>query len=201
MPNCHWFGSIDDHAALLHDILAQDEIDIFELYSRPDTPIRIFTNVDDILSEFDIPLSNGTTPSNLHLNLWVRGSGPKPAITRTFLNGGTSWRERSGALGFVQFYLERAVSGQLKHSQTNTTTAARMGAKDGIFTDEDGAKWDLRQTNRYSSKLNRMIRKRAVAKLGAMSVLPGAAALWQKGERLGRHYSKSQTPDAFVPLD
>jgi hypothetical protein len=200
MPNCHWFGSIDDHAALLQDIIQQGDVDIYELYSDHDTPIRIFTNVDDILSEFNVPLDNGASKPQLLLNLWVCGSGHEPTITRFPLHGGLSWRERSGTLGFVQLYLERKVAGQIKHSQTNTTTAARMGAKDGIFTDEDGAKWDVRQTNRYSSKLKRMIRKRAVAKLGSISVLPGAAALWHKGERFGHHHSKAQTPDALAPL-
>ncbi len=200
MPNCHWFGSIDDHAVLLQDILQQGEVDIYELGSRSNTPIRIFTNVDDILSEFDVPYDNGALRIQLHLNLWVHGAGPNPALNLAAPNGGPSRHPHSSTLGYVQFYLERAVSGQLKHSQTNTTTAARMGAKDGIFTDEDGAKWDLRQTNRYSSKLNRMIRKRAVAKLGSISVLPGAAALWHKGERFGHHHSKAQTPDALAPL-
>ena len=39
-------------------------------------------------------------------------------------------------MGFVQFYLQRPIDDMLRHSQTKTVSEARMGAENGIFTDQ-----------------------------------------------------------------
>lgn len=199
MPNLHWFGTEDDHAEVLSAIFALDAFEVFELYSRPGQPIRVFSSVDEALEEFQVPHSDGTPKEKLHLNLWVKGSGPKPHIERVELQpqkeNGHNWMERSGADGFVRFYLERFVDKGLMYSQTNTPSEARMGAIDGIVTSWDGALLDVRKSNRMSSKLNRLIKKRAVAKIGAMPMLSGANALWDEGVTFGYHWSKTKTPD------
>lgn len=189
---------------MLTEILAFDDIRIFELYSAYDKPIRTFSLADEILAEFAVPHLDGRLRSSIQLNLWVEGSGPKPQIDHVALNpekcGGHSWRERSGSVGFVQFYLEQLGEGRLNYSQTNTVTEARMGAENGFYQGHDGTEWNIRLTNRFSSKLNRMIRKKAVAKIGAVSILPGAAALWNEGVSFGYHWSKAKTAGSYTAL-
>lgn len=202
MPNLHWFGTEADHRGVLSDILALDEVQVFELYSRPDKPIRTFSNVTDILAEFDVPHQGGSRRTTLELNLWVNGSGPAPQIERTTLDpqksGGHRWRERSGAVGFVSFYLARQADDQLMYSQTNTVSEARMGATDGIYTGYDGSVWNIRHTVRFSRKLNNMIKRKSVARIRTASVLPHAAALWDDDVTFGYHWSKTKTPELFV---
>lgn len=201
MPNLHWFGTEDDHAALLSQIFATNDFDVFELYSAPGQSIRTFSNVDETLAEFQLPLSNGTPKTTLHLNLWVKGAGPDPGIEKMELlpekNNGHSWKERSGAACFVQLYLERFLDGRINHSQTNTPSEARMGAVDGIVTGWDGTRWDVRKANGMSSKLNRLIRKKAVAKVAACPIWPGADALWNEGASFGYHWSQAKTPELY----
>lgn len=201
MPNLHWFGTESDHALVLSDIFALEEVQVFELYSEPGKCIRTFSDADDVLSLFQAPNDDGSPRTVIHLNLWVYGSGPKPVVERVALNpkkcGGHSWRERSGVVGFVTFYLERLAGGRLMHSQTNTVSEARMGAIDGHYTGHDGVIWDIRRTNRFSSKLNRLIRKRSFAKISSCPILPGAAQLWESGISFGYHWSKANTPDLY----
>lgn len=204
MPNLHWFGNEAEHKAVLSDILTRNEVEIFELYSEPEKPIRKFSTVDDILAEFDLPFPGGQPCSLVLLNLWVKGSGPSPEIIRFALNpekcDGATWRERTGAVGFVRFYLERLGNGKLRRSETNTCTSeARLGAIGGEYIDARGAIWNLRHTDRFSSRLNRRIRKRAVAKIGSAVVLPGAASLWDQGVRLGQ-CSNSHNADLYTWL-
>lgn len=204
MPNCHWFGTLDDHKAILSHIIGVGDVDVYELESQPGQNIRVFSTVDDVLAEFDIPHQDGSVRAGVHLNLWVKGSGPKPEIGRLPLtashNNGASWKERTGTLGFVQFYLQRPIDGMLRHSQTNTASEARMGAEDGFITGHKGESWNVRLTNRYSAKLNRLIRKHAQAKVGAISVLPDAARFWDGGGNFDGHYSKTKNASCYTPV-
>ncbi|WP_122072237.1 hypothetical protein [Pseudophaeobacter sp. EL27] len=203
MPNCHWFGTLEDHTAILSEIIGAGEVDVYELASQPGQNVRAFSNVEDVLAEFDVPHQDGSARSHVFLNLWVKGSGPNPEIERRPLdpsqNNGTSWKERTGTMGFVDFVLERPSDGRLRHSQTNTVSETRMGAEDGIFTDHKGESWDVRLTNRYSARLNRLIRKHAVAKVASMSVLPGAAQFWEEGGDFDGHYSKVKNAAYYQP--
>ncbi len=88
-------------------------------------------------------------------------------------------------MGFVQFYLAQISNRRLDYSQTNTTSAVRMGAKDGVFIDTTGTTWDIGATNRYSAWLNRQIKKLAVARFEKAYVLPDANRHWQSGGIFG----------------
>ena len=108
MPNCHWFGTLDDHRTILSEALGGGEVDVYELESQPNNNVRIFSTVEDILAEFDIPYPGGNLRSGIHLNLWVKGSGPEPDIGRKPMNSnhnnGALWKERTGTLGFVTLH-------------------------------------------------------------------------------------------------
>lgn len=45
--------------------------------------------------------------------------------------------------------------------------------------------WDFARITAFSSRLNREIRKRSVAKIGGRPLLPGALALWNAGVAMG----------------
>ena len=176
MPNCHWYCTQNDHPALLSRIIAQGSVDVMELYSANNQAIRTFGTVGQALAAPEF--------GRIHLNLWHRTASPRYEITRSQRNVGT-WFERSGALGFVQFYLEFLKDRQIDHSHTNTVSPARMGAVDGIFRDTTGADWDVGAVNHYSAWLNRQIKKMAVALFMNAYVLPGADQHWQSGRIYG----------------
>ena len=200
MPNCHWFGTRNDHAFLLERIFAQQNVDVYELYSRPNHRIRKFTTIDEILDEFNIPYEGGEGRTTLNLMLWVQGAGPEIGIERFALDpaycNGATWREHVGPMGCVNFYLKRPANQMLDYSETNTLSTARMGAVDGIFTGYNGEIWDMRLTISYSRWLNRQIRKFSVAKLGAISVLPEAAHLWKEGYTF-YHWNVNANPEYY----
>ncbi|MDT0683434.1 hypothetical protein RM543_12115 [Roseicyclus sp. F158] len=181
--------------------MATEDFQVYELYSEPGKSIRIFTDVDEILAEFEVPHEGGNRRHAIDLNLWVHGSGPRPQTNRFALDPakshGHTWRERCGAAGFIQLYLERPVEENLHYCTTNTFSEARLGANDGIRTGRGGEIWNVRHTNRFSGKLNRMIKAKAIAKISSVPVLPGAATLWEEGYCFYNHWSKATTPDAY----
>jgi hypothetical protein len=67
LPNLHWFGTEADHAVVLSDVLACDEVQVFELYSDFDKSIRTFSGVDEILAEFQVPHDDGSPVPELNL--------------------------------------------------------------------------------------------------------------------------------------
>lgn len=193
MPNCHWYGTAKDHHTILSLIIAQDNVDVMELYAANNQPIKTFDTPQTALAQAKF--------GALHLNLWHRTASPRCEITRSQRNDGT-WFERTGAMGFVQFYLAFVQGERLHCSQTNTPSPARVGATDGIFHDATGAPWDVGLVNRYSAWLNRQIKKMAVARYANVSVLPGAAHHWHDGGAFG-FLNQTQTTHAslYVPLD
>ena len=177
MPNCHWFGTHKDHHALLSRIIAQDDVVVMDLYSPVNQPIGRYATPEQALSS--------SPHVTHHLNLWHKTASPHCEITRGQRNDGT-WFERTGSLGFVQFYLAQVVGNRLDHSQTNTASTARMGAKGGIFVDTNGEAWDVGAVNRYSGWLNRQIKKMAVARFAGAYVLPNAAPIGRRVACLAR---------------
>lgn len=201
MPNCSWFGTKDDHALVLKSIFADEDVEVFNSYSHPNQKLRAFTDPDQVLSIFDT-CEIGQPPSvSVHLMLWVRGSGPGPEISRFELNSKSSlgsWRESCGPMGCVAIHLETLRdNSRLNYSSANAVSEARMGAVSGLFTGQAGEVWNMRETNRKSSALNRFIRKHSVGKINAIAVLPGAAELWHKGRALWS-WSKATTPEVFM---
>ena len=186
MPNCQWFATIDDHAALLGEVFEWGAVDVWELSSRPNQPLRQFQSPAEVLAEFDRP---DLVRSFVHLLLWVRGAGPGLSKRRVNVTTGPlqgTWIEHADHTGCLSFYLEAFRSGQrLELSSTNTSSLASFpDAVNGVVTEPGGVTWDIGLCNRTSSALNRKIRKRAVAKIGSASVLPGALDLWEGGEQL-----------------
>lgn len=52
MPNCDWYGTLEDHRIVLEHIYKHDDLTVWEL-SSDHGALRCFHSVDDVLSEFD----------------------------------------------------------------------------------------------------------------------------------------------------
>ncbi|EMO27416.1 hypothetical protein LEP1GSC170_0955 [Leptospira interrogans serovar Bataviae str. HAI135] len=69
MPSCSWYGTLKDHIEILNYLFQKKNCSIYESYSDFEKPIRIFSNVEEIIQEFQ--------SNTIFLNIYVQGSGPK----------------------------------------------------------------------------------------------------------------------------
>jgi len=85
----------------------------------------------------------------------------------------------------VQLYLSAPRADRLESSHTNHNSKTRAERWEPIYADQAGTNaWDFARISAFSSRLNRQIRKRGVAKVGSRAVLPGALKLWESGMTL-----------------
>lgn len=174
MPNCDWYGTLEDHQVIMQYVLDQDELQVWELAST-NGPLRRFHSVDDVMNEFNKPSpDSGKAKHALHLTLYVEGAcshgfQPRKRHGRVFADG----------LGMIQFYLERPSSNP---SHTNHNSRKRAERWDALVEGDSALYWDFDLVSRVSSRVNRFIRKNGEAKLGSRVLLPGAAELWRTGK-------------------
>ena len=188
MPNCDWYATRADHRPLLDWLFADDGCDVMESYSKFERPIERYRSADEVLAEFDKTYQGGKAVQSVQLALWPRNCGPRVPVSRFALDpaycDGATWRENCDAI-CVQFYLQEVSGARLDNSHTNTPSAQRMGAEDGKVAGLNGDLWDIGAINRFSARLNRHIKSRAVARIGSRCVMAGAAAAWSKSVQLG----------------
>ena len=174
MPNCDWYGTLEDHRIILEHVFQQDDLSVWELASD-NGALRRFRSVDDVLGEFDRPYPlGGKERSSVYLKLYVEGS-----CVRGFVPRKKHGREFADGFGTLQLYLERP-SRQCSH--TNHNSKKRADSLDHLIEDDSAEDWDFDLVTRTSSRLNRFIRKCGQEKLGSRVLLPGAAALWHAGK-------------------
>jgi len=78
-------------------------------------------------------------------------------------------------------------TGSLEISQTDHFSQKAAEAWAPVRTDAtDVDSWDFKRITSFSSRLNREIKKRSVAKLGGIGILPGAQKLRESGVTLWR---------------
>jgi hypothetical protein len=102
--------------------------------------------------------------------------------------GGATFRYNADGWGLVQLYLGTLPEGdtRLEDSHTNHNTLKRAQTWSGTVPElGDVDAWAFSKITSFSSRLNREIRKRGVAKAGSRVVLPGALKLWDIGVALG----------------
>ena len=194
MPNCDFYATREDHEGLLAWLFAEGTCEVHELASDFGQPLRQFRSPAEVLAQFDRTYAGGRRWRAVHLQLYVLGAGPPFVPRRVALDpeacDGATFRYGADGWGLVQLYLGTAAEGdaRLEDSHTNHNTLKRAQAWSGTLPDQGPTEaWDFRRITAFSSRLNRQIRARGVARLGSRSVLPGALRLWEAGVALGSY--------------
>lgn len=194
MPNCDFYATADDHEGLLEWLFAEQACDVYELSSDMGEPLRQFRSAAQVLSQFERTYSDGRRWRCVRLQLCVHDAGPPFEPRRVALDpqacDGATFRYTADGWGLVQLYLETAAEGgaRLENSHTNHNSLARAQAWAHTITDLGAAEaWDFVRITSFSSRLNREIRKRGVARLGSRPMLPGALKLWNAGAAMGSY--------------
>ncbi|MDQ0568269.1 hypothetical protein QFZ42_000103 [Variovorax paradoxus] len=191
MPNCDFYATPEDHEDVLSWLFAEDSCDVYEHYSAFEQPLKRFRSAAEVLARFQRPPGEPPCQAVL-LSLYVRGAGPAFVPRHIALNpqacGGAAFRYSASGWGMVQLHLHAPVIDKVRldNSHTNHNTLLRAQTWSATFP-EDGPveAWDFARITSFSSRLNRQIRKRGVAKLRGYVLHPGALALWELGVAMG----------------
>jgi hypothetical protein len=186
VPNCDFYATPEDHQPLLEWMFAEGTCEVYESYSAHEQPLLRFGSANEVLRQFERRHANGKPWDAVHLQLYVPGTGPPFVARRIAVNptacDGATFRYCAEGWGLVQLYLAAPRDGRLNDSHTNHNSRVRAEAWAGTAQDEQGPEaWDFRRITSFSSRLNRQIRKSAVAKIGSRVVLPGALRQWEAG--------------------
>lgn len=192
MPNCDFYATPEDHEGLLAWLLAEGACEVHELGSDFGQPLRRFRSAGEVLAQFERRYPNGRKWRALHLQLYVLGAGPPFVPRRVSLDpqacDGATFRYTAEGWGLVQLYLSALPEGdtRLEDSHTNHNTLKRAQTWSSTVPElGDVGAWDFGKITAFSSRLNREIRKRGVAKIGSRAILPGALKLWNAGVAMG----------------
>jgi hypothetical protein len=171
VPNLDFYAAGADRIAVLTAVFDLGLFRIFESYSEPESRLREFHAVEEV--------PDG--PSGRHLGLYVLGSGPEPTVRRIDLRpgapGDATFRYRCEGWGLIQLYFGGIFEDhELRWSHTNHNTEKRAAKwADALPELGDPGRWDWEAVTRASGRLNRVIRRMAVSKVGSHPVLPQAA--------------------------
>jgi hypothetical protein len=188
MPNCDFYGTPEDHEHVLNWLFADAACHVYELASEFEEPLKRFESAADVMRQFERHYPNAE-PWQVHLNLYVLGAGPPFEPRRTALDpsacGGATFRYTTEGWGLVQLYLSAPRADRLENSHTNHNSKARAARWEPIHgIDSGSAAWDFVRITSFSSRLNRQIKKRGVAKIASRVVLAGALEAWESGVSL-----------------
>lgn len=171
VPNLDFYAADDDWFGVLESVFDLGLFRVFESHSEPDCELREFQAATDV--------PDG--PRGRHLALFVVGAGPEPTARRIdFLPGvsdDTTFRYCCEGWGLIQLHYGGSIRAQeLRWSHTNHNTEKRASAW-ATTTPRlgDPAAWNWAAVTGASGKLNRVIRRMAVSKIGSHPVLPHAA--------------------------
>ncbi len=198
MPNCDFYATDGDHELLLDYIFDESLVEVYELSSDFDKPLKQFHSTGEVMKEFDRTYTNGNKWSSLHLQLYVLGSSHKFKPTKVFYKNENCDKEtfkyKAEGYGLIQLYLSVPDKGLLSNSHTNHNTKKRAEtwARTEIEIEEVAA-WDFDVITKYSSKLNRYIRKLSVGKITSRPVLSNAYKLWNNGADFGPYKSSEHS--------
>jgi hypothetical protein len=188
MPNCDFYATPEDHEHLLIWLFTDAACHVYELASDFEKPLKRFESAVEVMQQFERRYPNGE-PWQVRLNLYVLGAGPAFEPRRISLDpsacDGATFRYAAESWGLVQLYLSAQRADRLENSHTNHNSKTRAERWEPIRGVEPGsAAWDFARITAFSSRLNRQIKKRAVATIGSRVVLAGALGVWQSGVSL-----------------
>ncbi len=195
MPQTDWYATWEDHLSFLDALFADLEIDIYELASAFEKPLRQITSPDDIARDLARVWPNGRTSGAAHYALHFTEDGMGFRPRRHSLNpgkcDGATWREAAQGWTLVRLDIGQSLDNILHGSCLFHATVPRM-VSEGV--PEDAA----RAVARRASRLTKIISREGVARLGRHAwVLPGAAELWDRGVTLDP-FKPREHADSFV---
>ncbi|RLQ08748.1 hypothetical protein EAD96_04445 [Micromonospora sp. BL1] len=171
MPNLDFYAAEDDWSAVLEALFDLGLFRVFESDSEPDCELREFSAAAEVAA----------APRGRHLALFVVGCGPAPIARRIDrlpgLPGGPTFRYCCEGWGLVQLYYGGPVGAQeVRWSHSNHNSEKRASAwATAVPRLGDPAAWNWAAVTSASGRLNRVIRRMAVSKIGSRPVLPHAA--------------------------
>ncbi|MEU8050545.1 MULTISPECIES: hypothetical protein [Micromonospora] len=177
VPNLDFYAADDDWAAVVESVFELGLFRVFESDSEPGRELREFRVAADI----------ATAPQGRHLELFVVGSGPEPTVSRIDLSadspGDPTFRHCCEGWGLVQLYYGGPFgTRELRWSHTNHNSAKRAATwAAAVPRLGDPAAWDWAAVTSASGRLNRVIRRMAVSRIGSHPVLPHAGRLIADG--------------------
>jgi hypothetical protein len=181
MPNCDFYATPKDHAEILTWLFSEGTCRVYELSSEFEMPLREFRSAAEVLERFADVLPGGSKRTVVYLQLYVLGASPPFVPRRVTLDpkacGGATFRYAAEGWGLVQLYLASLTSHGLDSSHTNHNSEKRAQAWEPASI----SAWDFKRISGFSSRLNREIRKRRIAKVGSRVILPGALEIWNSG--------------------
>lgn len=174
MPNCDFYALDDDCLAVLDFVFDQPTWKLFELASLPDQELRSFTSTAEVVAAHRV--GERATYFQLHA---PEMKGQVVAKRIDFTPGavaGATHRYSCEGWGLIQLHLGAPSGGRLSSSHTNHNSARRARTWEPTYPDATDRvdDWDFAAVTRLSSRLNRFIRGRAVARQGSRSVLAAA---------------------------
>ncbi len=193
MPNCDFYGTLDDHRQLLNWLFTEGTCRVFELASDFERPLKEFKNAQEVLSQFERTYITGEKWHTVYLQLYVTGASPPFVPRRVQLDPekckGATFRYAAEGWGLVQLYLGAITVHGLKDSHSNHNSEKRAIAWAPTFNDTQNVEpWDFKKITNFSSRLNRQIKRFSAAKRGSRAIFPGALKLWEDGITLLPNY-------------
>ncbi|MBB5827445.1 hypothetical protein [Micromonospora carbonacea] len=173
VPNLDFYAADADWLAVVEAVFELGLFRVFESDSEPGCELR----------EFRAAAEAAAAPRARHLELFVVGSGPEPTVSRIDLlaeaPGDPTFRHCCEGWGLVQLHYGGPFGAQeLRWSHTNHNSEKRAAAWAATVPRlGDPAAWDWPAVSRASGRLNRVIRRMAVSRIGAHPVLPHAGRL------------------------
>jgi hypothetical protein len=188
MANLDFYGTLEDHEALLADVFQQGDLRVFESYSALERDLREFTEARQVLDE----LRKSERPNQtVLLQLWAPAASQMVEIKRLDVSvPKDGYRHRLAGWGLMQLYLskETDIEIHLSHfGHFNRRGAENRSAPSSSPPTHPGtaADWDWEHLQRISRRIQYGIRNRLSAlKVRSRPVLHGAARLMQRGHSL-----------------
>ena len=179
MAGIAFYALREDVRSLIHEILEETDLRIFESYSRYDSDLREFRSFSDLSDAFPLGTDVNGHGSAVLLQLWSPSVTPTVQFERIPLKlHGHSYRYRIDGVGLIQLYF----GGQ--HDQTITASHyghwTEAGARQRAVGDVGAVNWSALAL--LSGRIQRRIRnKLAVAKVHGCPILPTAFGAIQEG--------------------
>ncbi|TWU01034.1 hypothetical protein Pla52n_44050 [Stieleria varia] len=153
---------------------------VFELYSEFDCELEEFTSVAHIERHYAITDWSLLPTGSLHFQIYAEEAKGNINIQHIELNpkkcNGATTRYCCEGWGLIQLYLQSPRNGRLANSHSNHNSETRANKWAETYNRMGNpADWDWTAVNSFSRRLNRQIRKLAVAKQQSRVILPCAA--------------------------